>query len=415
MNKTMQSFIKVEKNSDFPIYNLPYCIFKSANNSKYRVGVGIGNYVLDLSVLEEAGLLKIKSNQAEVFAQNALNKFMRLGYDAWKDVRQQLTKLLDIKTDDLQSNSELCDRCFFKMSECQFKIPIEIGDYTDFFASEYHAINLGKMFRPNSDPLPVNWKHLPIGYHGRSSSIVISGTSIKRPSGQILNSNNEPVYSKSKMLDIEVELGFIVGVGNELGTSIKTSDAYKHIFGAVLVDDWSARDIQRWEYVPLGPFLGKSFATSVSPWVVSMFALEKFTANAVKQDVPIVEYLMQADRKSFDINFDVNLKTSNMSAYEKIANTNAKYLYWTYAQMVAHHTVNGCNLRSGDLLATGTISGPESNQYGSLIELTWNGFANNERRTFLEDQDSIKISAYSTNSEGLRIGFGSVEGTVYSE
>jgi fumarylacetoacetase len=410
------TFLTIAPDSHFPLNNLPYGVFRCSKSENFRVGAAIGDYVLDLAVLEKARLLKASE---KVFSEDSLNAFMALGYEQWFSVRQELLKLLHADCPDLRDNGILLKKALYKYSDCELKLPVNIPDYTDFFTSEQHAINLGKMFRPDNEPLVPQWKHMPIAYHGRSSSIVVSTTPVKRPYGQILNEDKKTCFGQSQLLDIEVEFAYFIGTGNQLGTSITTKNAHKHVFGAVLVNDWSARDIQKWEYVPLGPFLGKNFATSISPWVVSLFALEEFYTDAPKQDIPVLDYLKETDRKIFDINLALALKTDSMSDYETIANTNTKYSYWTYQQMIAHHTINGCNLRTGDLLASGTISGPNPQQFGSLIELTYAGqkplnLGGNQQRIFLEDGDSVRITGTCRNTAKLQLGFGEVEGTIIS-
>lgn len=342
------------------------------------------------------------------FAQSSLNQFIALGFDAWESTRLKIAKLISEKNPQLK---------YYPAKSCILKLPVDIGDYTDFFTSEVHATNLGKMFRPDMPPLTPQFKTMPTAYHGRASSVIVSGTKIKRPSGQILlNNQTSPIYSPTQKLDIEVELGFIIGMGNNLGEPISIKNAHKHIFGVVIVNDWSARDIQRWEYVPLGPFLGKNFGTSISPWVMPMSALKDFWVDADPQDPIPLDYLFENKFKLLDIKLEVLIKSKNMKNYVTISNTNSRYLYWSPNQMVAHHTVNGCNLRTGDLLATGTISGPNADQYGSLIELSWNGknaikLNDQESRFFLEDGDSVIIRGRCEKS-GMVLELGEVEGTI---
>ena len=300
-------------------------------------------------------------------------------------------------------------------------LPAEIGDYTDFYSSRQHATNVGTMFRGPENALMPNWLHLPVGYHGRASSVVLSGTEVVRPKGQQKPDDGAPVFGPSKLLDIELELGFFVGPGNELGSPIPIEDAREHIFGFVLVNDWSARDIQKWEYVPLGPFLGKSFATSISPWVVPTAALDPFRVAGEAQDASAgnpepLPYLRQSGERSLDIELAVKLKTAQMDEAETVARSNARYLYWSPEQQLAHHTVNGCNARPGDLMASGTISGETEDSYGSFLELTWRGtrpiqLPSGETRTFLADGDSVVLAGEAVR-DGVRISFGEVEGTI---
>lgn len=413
----MDSFLEINTNCDFTLQNLPYGVFRPNNAENFRIGVPIGEFILDLAQLLEANLLIVRSNHENIFKTDSLNLFMELGHQQWLSVREQIQSLLHKDNPKLRDHSFLRKRILYPQNQCEMKLPINVGDYTDFYACKYHAENLGKMFRPNSQALLPNWQHMPVAYHGRSSSIVVSGTPVKRPQGQVLLKNNIPILSYSNKLDFEVELGFIIGTGNKLGEPVPMDEVEQHIFGAVLLNDWSARDIQQWEYVPLGPFLSKSFATSISPWVVSMFALKEFMQPAPKQDIPVLEYLQDAERKLLDINLTTYIKSKDMMNYQEICKTNSKYLYWTHKQMIAHHTINGCNLRCGDLLATGTISGPEVNQAGSLIELTWNGqrpieLSDYTQRSFLADWDSILIEGKCINSQGSHIGFGALEGTL---
>ena len=395
-------------NEHFTIHNLPYGIFSTAKKHK-RAGVAIGNHIIDLSVLFEHSFFedKIHSN---VFNQDSLNDFIALGKDIWSFARKKIQDLLNEESDFYKINH---DKFLVLQSEATMHLPIKIGDYTDFYSSEEHASNVGKMFRPTMEPLLPNWKHMPIAYHGRSSSIITTNTPVKRPYGQILN-GEKVVYSACQTLDIEIELGFIIGKENALGTPVNINDAGDYIFGAVLLNDFSARDIQHWEYQPLGPFLGKNFATSISPWIVPYEALKAFMTNAPVQTQAVLPYLQEKNRQNFDIEITFEIETKEKQK-GIAAITNSKYLYWTAAQQIAHHTVNGCNLRIGDLLGTGTISGKEKNSFGSLLELTWNGKEKikigNEERTFLQDGDTTILSAICKNGD-KQIGFGEVRNMI---
>jgi fumarylacetoacetase len=345
---------------------------------------------------------EIKEN---VFNKEQLNDFIALGKEVWTATRNKIRNLLINKQSFIDERKmHLLD----KQSDAIMYVPVTIGDYTDFYSSEEHASNVGKMFRPTMEPLLPNWKHMPIAYHGRSSSIITTNTSLKRPHGQILNGDNV-IFSASKTLDIEIELGFIIGKENKLGEPVNINEATDYIFGCVLLNDFSARDIQRWEYQPLGPFLGKNFATSISPWIITYDALKEFLTDAPEQLPNVLPYLKDPAHKNFDIeiHFDIN--------NENVAITNSKYLYWTAEQQIAHHTVNGCNLRIGDLLGTGTISGKDKKSFGSLLELTWNGKekikVGNEERIFLEDGDITRLTAF-CKKDGKRIGFGELTNLI---
>lgn len=400
--------IQIEPSSHFTIHNLPYGIFSTPTKHK-RAGIAFENHIIDLEVLFELGFFeeKIKTN---VFNQNSLNDFIALGKDTWRFVRKKIQDLLVNKSEFYNENS---NQFLYRQSEAVMHVPVKVGDYTDFYSSEEHASNVGKMFRPTMDPLLPNWKHMPIAYHGRSSSIITTNIPVKRPNGQILN-GEEVIYSASKTLDIEIELGFIIGKENTLGTPVSINDATDYIFGAVLLNDFSARDIQRWEYQPLGPFLGKNFATSISPWIVPYDALKEFMTDAPVQTQAVLPYLQEQNRKNFDIEITFEIET-NEKQKGIAAITNSKYLYWTAEQQIAHHTVNGCNLRVGDLLGTGTISGKEKNSFGSLLELTWNGKEKikigNAERTFLQDGDTTILTAVCKKGD-KQIGFGEVRNTI---
>ena len=399
--------IQIEPTSHFSIHNLPYGIFSTPSKHK-RAGVAIGNQILDLSILYELSFFedKIVSN---VFNHDTLNDFIALGKDVWTYVRKVIQELITKDSDFFKNNHS---HFLYQQSEAIMYLPVKIGDYTDFYSSEEHASNVGRMFRPTMDPLLPNWKHMPIAYHGRSSSIITTNTPVKRPYGQILK-GEEVIYSACQTLDIEIELGFIIGKENKLGEPIDIKHANEHVFGAVLLNDFSARDIQRWEYQPLGPFLGKNFATAISPWVVTMEALQHFTTDAPLQTQQVLPYLQEEKRLNFDIEISFEIETINNKA--TVAVTNSKYLYWSMEQQVAHHTVNGCNLKIGDLLGTGTISGKEKTSFGSLLELTWNGKESinigDEQRTFLQDGDTTILSAICKKGD-MQIGFGEVRNLI---
>ncbi|WP_144460729.1 fumarylacetoacetase [Siminovitchia fortis] len=414
----IKSFIEVNEESHFPIQNLPYGIFRTKSNEKSRVGVAIGEYVLDLSVLDDHGFFDetlIKNER--VFHEGSLNKFMSLGKETWSKVRQIIQHLLREDVPTLRDHKTLRNEALHHQSEIELLLPVEIGDYTDFYASKEHATNVGIMFRGKENALMPNWTHIPVGYHGRSSSIVLSGTDIYRPQGQTKSPTaDKPEFGPCRQLDFELEMGCFIGPGNEHGNPILVENAEDHIFGLVLVNDWSARDIQSWEYQPLGPFLAKNFATSISPWVVPLEALEPFRIAGPQQDPEPLPYLQSATPASYDINLEVSLKGKNMSQPQTIAKSNYRHLYWSMAQQIAHHTITGCNLNPGDLLASGTISGPEKESRGSLLELAWRGkepieFVNGETRVWLEDEDELIITGW-CQGENYRIGFGEVTGRI---
>ncbi len=370
-------------------------------NNTPAAGVAIGDFVLDLAVIENKDLLNVFPGDVKnVFSGSSLNKFMSLGKDAWHRVRIELQKLLDENNDVLKNNETLKKECIIPMKEVEMCMPVVIGDYTDFYSSKEHATNVGIMFRGKDNALMPNWLHLPVAYHGRASSVVLSGTNIRRPKGQTKNDEDQsPSFGPSRLLDFELETGFFIGTGNNLGEPIPVDKADDHIFGMVLVNDWSARDIQKWEYVPLGPFLAKNFATSISPWIVTLEALEPFKTKRVEQKPEPLPYLRSKVDRAYDINLEVRLKTEKQNESVVISRSNFKNLYWDICQQLAHHTVTGCNMRTGDLLASGTISGQSKDSYGSLLELTWRGteplkLPNGEERKFLQDGDTVSITGW---------------------
>ena len=422
----MTSFLDLPADTAFGLDNLPYGVFSTDADPSPRVGVRIGEQVLDLAYLETQGLIAAPgAGRAPVF-HGPLNAFMALGKEAWDALRGRLQDLLSASgPDDLRGSETHLESAFTPLAEVTMHLPADIGDYTDFYSSRQHATNVGTMFRGPENALMPNWLHLPVGYHGRASSVVVSGTDVVRPKGQQKPEDAPPVFGPSTLLDIELELGFFVGPGNALGESISVQEAADQIFGFVLVNDWSARDIQKWEYVPLGPFLGKSFATSISPWVVPAAALEPFRVEGEAQDAsggnpePLA-YLRQQGKRSLDIDLEVQLQTEAMreagTPPEVVSRSNAKYLYWSPEQQLAHHTVNGCNARPGDLMASGTISGESEDSYGSFLELTWRGakplaLPSGEARKFLADGDRVVLSGVAER-DGARVGFGEVEGVI---
>ncbi|CAK6970421.1 fumarylacetoacetase [Scomber scombrus] len=411
------SFIQVQATSDFSFHNLPYGVFSTADNPKRRIGVAIGDQILDLSVIMSLFQGTVLSKHQDVFAQPTLNAFMALGYEAWRESRRTLQVLLSANENTLRDDVSLRSRAFVSQSAAIMHLPADIGDYTDFYSSRDHATNVGTMFRGKENALMPNWLRLPVGYHGRASSVIVSGTPIRRPSGQMRpDQTKPPVFGPSKQLDIELEMAFFVGGGNQLGEPIPIEKAHEHIFGMVLMNDWSARDIQSWEYVPLGPFLGKNFGTTISPWVVPMEALLPFAESNVIQDPEPLPYLQHQDPYTFNINLFVSLKGQGKAEPATICKSNFKYMYWTMKQQLAHHTVNGCNIRPGDLLASGTISGPDPESFGSMLELSWRGtksidMGGGDTRTFLKDGDEVTITGY-CEGNGYRVGFGPCMGTI---
>ncbi len=396
--------IEIPENSDFSIHNIPFGIFSTIDRSP-RVGVAIGEHILDLAAVAELDVFDFNTALLE---KDTLNDFISLGKEITTRVRKKIQYWLKDDESVLAGRPEL----FVKQSEAQMHMPVTVGDYTDFYSSLEHATNVGKMFRDPENALLPNWKHIPVGYHGRASSIVVSGQPIHRPKGQTMpNGADSPVFGPTKRLDFELEMGFICGRETQLGESVPTKDAENYIFGMVLFNDWSARDIQKWEYVPLGPFLAKNFASSISPWVVTLEALEPFRTNGPKQEPEVLPYLQYEGEKNYDINLEVHIQPEN-GEETTICFSNFKHMYWNMAQQLAHHTVNGCNINIGDMMASGTISGKEENSYGSMLELSWGGtksilLKDGSERKFLEDGDTVTMRGYAQNGD-IRVGFGNV-------
>jgi len=411
----LKSWVEVPKGSDFPIQNLPFGIFKTRYLTAVA-GVAIGNHVIDLVYLHENGFLDGLGLPSGVFNQPYLNDFIALGKKKAREVRGRISELLRSDNDELKSNLAAREIALIPMSEVQMMMPVRVPNYTDFYSSEEHATNVGSMFRDPKHALLPNWKHLPVGYHGRPSSIVVSGTPIHRPKGQLKPVDTEPpIFSPSRKLDFELEVAFITCTETKLGQSINTRQAEDHIFGFVLFNDWSARDIQQWEYVPLGPFLGKNFGSTVSPWIVTMDALEPFRVEGPEQNPHVLPYLSFEGSKNFDIRLEVLIQPNNSEA-TTVCRSNFKYMYWNVNQQLAHHTVNGCNIQVGDVYASGTISGPSPGSYGSMLELSWNGqkpltMPDGTERKFIEDGDTVIIKGLA-EKDGVRIGFGECKGKV---
>jgi len=405
----MNSWISIPTNSDFSLYNIPFGIIQNAQLSP-RVATILGETVIDLATLAEMGCFEDLGIDKKVFHQSFLNDFIALGKVKTSAVRARIMELFQIGNTQLQNAEN--QSFLIPASEVENLMPVFIRDYTDFYSSIEHATNVGIMFRGVENALMPNWKHLPVGYHGRASSIVVSGTNLHRPKGQTRPDDNlPPVYGASKQVDFELEMGFIVGQTTNLGDSVSTNEAENYIFGLFILNDWSARDIQKWEYVPLGPFLAKNFGSSVSPWVVTMEALMPFRVPTPTQTPEVLPYLQTENNQNVDIELEVLIETEKGVA-TKISHSNTKYLYWSMAQQLAHHTVNGCNLNVGDMMASGTISGPTPDSYGSMLELAWKGtkplqMEDGTERKFILDNDTVIMRAYSQKGE-IRVGFGEV-------
>lgn len=417
MTQRLKSFVEIHPDSDFPLENLPYGIFNDHNNSQPRACSALGEWVIDLAALEENGYLKLKADQT-YFNQPTLNKFIESGKPNWSKVRTELQSLFSADNPVLRDNTEFRKKIFFKKTEVNMHLPVHIPGYTDFYSSKEHATNVGCMFRDPKNALLPNWSELPVGYNGRASSVIVSGTDIVRPSGQIkLTESERPVFSACRKLDFELETGFIIGKPNLLGQPISIEHAWDHIFGMVLFNDWSARDLQQWEYVPLGPFNAKTFASSISPWIVTLEALKPFkTSSPIQVPKPLAYLCENNSSNSYDINLSVEIQPENAVQPDVICETNFKYMYWSMAQQLTHHTIAGCNVQVGDLMGSGTISGPTPDSFGSLLEITWNAtkpltLSNGEQRTFIQDGDTVIMKGY-CEKDGLRIGFGEVSGKI---
>jgi fumarylacetoacetase len=411
----LRSFIPVDPASDFPIQNLPYGVFSTKDGLAPRVGVAIGDYVLDLWQLVQD--CRIDVVEPAVFAAAMLNPFMALGPTVWSRTRARISELLRADHSELRDNPKLRQRALVPMADVKLHMPIAVAGYTDFYSSKEHATNVGVMFRGKDNALQPNWLHMPIGYNGRASTVVVSGTKVRRPRGQLKPPGAElPSFGPCKRLDFELEIGVVIGQPSAMGEMLPERQAEEMIFGFVILNDWSARDIQQWEYVPLGPFQAKAFATSISPWIVTREALEPFRRHGPEQDPPPLPYLRQAQPNNYDMELDVGLRAAQMNEAQTICRTNFKYMYWSSVQQLVHHASSGCAMNVGDLLGSGTISGPEKHQRGSLLEISWNGTEPVElprgiKRTFLEDGDSLVMRGW-CQGDGFRVGFGEVEGTI---
>ncbi len=405
---TLSSWINIPENSDFSIHNLPYGIFSTTDTAP-RAGVAIGEHIVDLAPLAEKGWLKV---DASLLRQATLNDFISLGKAVTNEARTTLQKLLSDGDSPLKAHPEY----LIAQADATMHLPVAVGDYTDFYSSIEHATNVGKMFRDPANALLPNWRHLPVGYHGRASSIIPSGVDIVRPKGQVMPKGaDQPVYKASGRVDFELEMGFIIGKSNPLGQSISTQEAEDYIFGMVLFNDWSARDIQKWEYVPLGPFLGKSFASSISPWIVPLEALDPFRVKGPKQEPAVLPYLTYEGERNYNIQLEVAIQPKDQEE-QVVSRSNFQYMYWNMTQQLAHHTVNGCNVRVGDMMASGTISGKDENSYGSMLEIAWAGskpvsMNDGSTRVFINDYDTVIMRGHAAK-DGVRVGFGEVRSMV---
>ncbi len=413
----LTSFVAVPRGSHFPIQNLPYGTFSTELDLEARPGVAIGEYILDLRAVASAGALALDERERHVFDEPGLTGVLAAGRDGWHRIRERISTLLRSDNARLRDDPALRERALVPAARATLHLPVRPTGYTDFYSSREHATNVGKLFRDPQHALLPNWLELPVAYNGRASSIVPSGTPVRRPSGQTRPPGAQrPSFGPTRALDFELEVAAIVGEGNVLGEPIAVDDAEAHIFGLVLLNDWSARDIQQWEYQPLGPFNSKSFATSISPWIVTLEALEPFRIPGPRQDPEPLEYLRERRRRGFDIALEVALRMKGAGASNVVTRSNAKYVYWSVAQQLAHHTASGCNTLAGDVLATGTISGPEAASLGCLLELTHGGtqplaLADGATRTYLEDDDEVIVTG-SCAGPAYRIGFGEVSGRV---
>lgn len=399
------SWLPVDETSDFSIHNLPFGIF--SNGAQKKVGVAIGDHILDLPAISKTGLFDAISIPMNCLENDYLNDFIALGKRKTTEVRSLLQKELGKEDSKLRDTSSV----LVHQRDATMHMPVKVGDYTDFYSSIEHATNVGKMFRDPENALLPNWKHIPVGYHGRASSIILSGQPITRPYGQLKPLEGSPIFSPTKRLDFELEMAFIIGKSTELGDTLTTSNAADHIFGMVLFNDWSARDVQKWEYVPLGPFLAKSFASSISPWIVTMEALAPFKVAGPTQEPAVLPYLQYSGEQNFDIDLEVALTPQDADT-SLICQSNFKYMYWNMPQQLTHHTMNGCNVNVGDMMASGTISGPTPDSFGSMLELSWGGknpvvLKDGQTRTFIEDGDTVSMKGYA-KKEGIRVGFGEV-------
>jgi len=414
-NPSRKTWLPVPENSDFPIQNIPFGVFLTRDDI-ITIGTRIGDTAIDLGAMAQLGYFDGTGITDDMFLQNSLNDFIADGRKTWRLVRNRISDIFLEDNPELRDNAEQRERVLFSLDEIEMQLPVDVGDYTDFYASKEHATNVGSLFRDPENALLPNWLHIPIGYHGRSSSIVPSGTSLRRPNGQTKpGEDGKPVFGPSKLVDFELEMAFITTAANDLGKPIPIDEAEENIFGLVLFNDWSARDIQAWEYVPLGPFLGKNFASTISPWIVTLDALEPFRTKGPKQDPAPLPYLQQEGDKAYDIHLEASIQPEN-GEETVVCRSNFKYMYWSMVQQLAHHTINGCNVRSGDMMGSGTISGPTPDSYGSMLELSWKGtkpitLNDGSERKFIQDGDTVTLRGFCSNDE-VRIGFGDCSGKI---
>ncbi|CAM4166723.1 fumarylacetoacetase [Gillisia hiemivivida] len=406
-----KTWLDIPSNTDFPIQNIPFGVFLTRDDI-VTIGTRIGDYAIDLGALHQLGYFDEIPLTDDIFLQDTLNDFIADGKKTWRLVRNRIADIFDEKNSQLKDNQDHRNTVLFTLDEIEMQLPVQVGDYTDFYSSKEHATNVGTMFRDPDNALLPNWLHIPVGYHGRSSSIIPSGIPVHRPQGQTLPAGaSEPVFGPSKLVDFELEMAFITTVGNPLGEPIPIEEAEDYIFGMVLFNDWSARDIQKWEYVPLGPFLAKNFASSISPWIVTLDALEPFRTTSPEPEKELLPYLQSQGKKSFNINLEVAIQPENKEE-TTISKSNFKYMYWNMSQQLAHHTVNGCPINSGDMMGSGTISGPTPDSYGSMLELSWRGekpvkLNDGSERKFIQDNDTVIMRGYCEGKD-RRIGFGEV-------
>lgn len=409
----LKSWVEVPSNSDFPIQNIPFGVFKTESNPSPRICSAIGNYVIDLAILSDMSLFDDLDISPEVFRTDSLNPLMALGKAKNSAFRKRIVELL---SESNVQHKEQSWHFLHPMEKVEMLLPVKIGDYTDFYSSMEHARNVGTMFRDPDNALLPNWKHIPVGYHGRASSIIVSGQDIHRPCGQTIPLDADaPVYGPTARLDFELEMAFVIGQSTDLGDTVSTEQAEDYIFGLSLFNDWSARDIQKWEYVPLGPFLGKSFASTMAPWIITLDALEPFRVAGPVQDPPVLPYLEYPGDKNYDISLNVEIETESGDK-KSVCASNFKYMYWNMSQQLAHHTVNGCNINVGDVCASGTISGPEPGSFGSMLEIAWKGtkpvqMPDGTERKFIHDGDTVRMTGH-CEKDGLRIGFGEATAKV---
>ncbi|MEL7530644.1 MAG: fumarylacetoacetase [Bacteroidota bacterium] len=413
---SLKSWVSISADSDFSLQNLPFGVFKTDKLAP-RMASAIGDYAIDLDALHELGYFEELHLAEGLFLSENLNPLLALGQPVWRALRQRLSDLFNAdKSPELAKHPEFQEAVLYPMTQVEMLLPVYVRDYTDFYSSVEHATNVGTMFRGAENALMPNWKHLPVGYHGRASSIIVSGTDIHRPKGQYKPADaTVPQFGPSRLVDFELEMAYVIGTPTALGDSLDTASAERHVFGLMLFNDWSARDIQGWEYVPLGPFLGKSFASSVSPWIVTLDALEPFRTAGPTQNPPVLPYLQYEGDRNLDIELEVWIE-ADTGIKQRVCQSNHKYLYWNIAQQVAHHTVNGCNLNVGDMMASGTISGPDKGSFGSMLEITWRGanpvsMPDGTERKFIGDGDSVVMKGWASKA-GVRVGFGEVRGKV---